>query len=232
MIFSREILIGSSSGTNCSKIQAKCRARCVRSACSRSHAARRITEEGSRMGSGVALQRSPGFLVADVDRLSGRIADRIVAPGRDLVLLRIQRPGAAGAVGGDQKAELRIGDDIDPGRGRPLAVVENDHIFARLRVKSAQPVEELERAWDSPRCAAASAFAPPGCARRAGAAGAVPRPLPVAAWRADRARMLRRAANTARAADLQQIADARAAAHRRAARRPRRARAVSSRAFC
>ena len=72
-----------------------------------------------------------GIFIADVDRLSGRIADRIIAPWRELVLLRVQRPRAARAIGGDQKAELRIGDDVDPRRRSPLAVIEHDDILAR-----------------------------------------------------------------------------------------------------
>src|ERR1700733_1304503 len=86
----------------------------------------------------------PGVLVANVNRLGGRIAHRIIGPWRDLVLLRVQRPGAAGAVGGYEKAELRIGNDVDPGCRRPLAVIENHDVFTRSGVKAAETVEILE----------------------------------------------------------------------------------------
>ena len=38
------------------------------------------------------------------------------------------------AVGGSEKSKLRIGDDIDPGSGRPLRVVQDSDVFASIPV--------------------------------------------------------------------------------------------------
>ena len=42
------------------------------------------------------------------------------------------------------KPERRIGDDVDPGRRRPLAGPQDGHVFSPVGREAAQPVEELE----------------------------------------------------------------------------------------
>ena len=63
----------------------------ARSGCSRGRAARRRRR---RRGSAApsALQSSPVALVAHVERLAGRIADRVVRPRRQLVVAAVLRP--------------------------------------------------------------------------------------------------------------------------------------------
>ncbi len=87
----------------------------------------------------------PGVFVANVDGLRGGIADGIVRPRCELILLRVQRPCAAAAVRRRQKPEFRIGDHVDPRRRRPLPLAERHDVFAPLRGKPAESVEELER---------------------------------------------------------------------------------------
>ena len=60
------------------------------------------------------------LLVPDVDRLPRRVADRIVGPGRELVLAAVDRPRVPGPALGDLEAEARIRDHVDPRRRRPL----------------------------------------------------------------------------------------------------------------
>ena len=142
-------------------------------------------------------------------------------PRRELVLLRIQRPGAAGAVRRDLKSELRIGDHVDPGRRRPLIFVEDYDVFAAVRGKPAEPVEELERRRG------ARGRVPRRLARCGACAAAAPDPVPAAA-RADRsrcraARRIRRARPSAADRGPARAAGPPAArTPRRAACRPRR----------
>ena len=86
-----------------------------------------------------------GSLVAEIKHLARRIADRIVRPGRQLVFMTVARPGAAGAGFRNHEAEFGIGDDIDPGSGRPLPLVEHDHVFPAVVGESAQPIEKFQR---------------------------------------------------------------------------------------
>ena len=86
-----------------------------------------------------------GLLVADVEGLAGRIAHRIVRPGREVVLLAVHRPGGAAALGRDLEAEAGVADHVEPGRRRGLAVIEDGDVFTAALGKAAQAVEELER---------------------------------------------------------------------------------------
>ena len=100
-----------------------------------------------------------GVVVAQIDGLSGRIGDRVVRPGRELVLPAILRPGVAGARLRDLEPQSLVGDHVDPRGGRPLALAERDHVFAAVLDEAAQPVAEL----------------PHGTRRRAARARPVPR---------------------------------------------------------
>ena len=97
--------------------------------------------------------RTPQFvrlIVTQIKDFPGRVADRIVRPGRQLVFTAITTPGAAAAGLRDHKAELGISDDIDPGGWCPLAAVEHNHVFASVIGKSAESVEEFERGCCQP----------------------------------------------------------------------------------
>src|SRR5580693_6163797 len=71
-----------------------------------------------------------GIVVAQIEHLARAIADRIVRPGRQLVLAAVDRPGEAAAFRRYLEAEIRIGDDIDPGCGRGLPWPEDRDILA------------------------------------------------------------------------------------------------------
>jgi hypothetical protein len=120
-------------------------------------AMRGIDEAGiaEAMVHGVRIRRLPdgqrrgaphgaAAIVPEVNHLRRRVADRIVGPGCQLILARVQRPRAAGAVRGDLKAEVGIRDDIDPGRRRAMAFVDQGHVFAAGSGEAAQAVEILE----------------------------------------------------------------------------------------
>ena len=84
-------------------------------------------------------------LVAQIDDFTGAVADRVVRPGRELVLAAIDRPCVTAALGGDLEAKRGIGDDIHPRRGRHLIPVEDGDVFPSVLIESANSVEELER---------------------------------------------------------------------------------------
>ena len=58
--------------------------------------------------------QSARLLVAHVDRFAGCVADGIIRPGRELVLLAVHGPGKAAALGRNLKAKCGIADDVDP----------------------------------------------------------------------------------------------------------------------
>ena len=59
-------------------------------------------------------------LVAQIEGLAMRVADRVVVPGREPVLAAVARPGGGGAALGGDEAEGLVGDHVGPGQGRPL----------------------------------------------------------------------------------------------------------------
>ena len=83
-----------------------------------------------------------GLLVAQVDRLAAGVGDRIVVPRRQPQLVRVLAPGVAAAGLRDDAAEARIGDDVGPGRRRPLARRRRDDVFAAVAAEAADAVEQ------------------------------------------------------------------------------------------
>ena len=143
-IVSREILIGSSSGTNCSSSSAMpCDGvleAAVALAVSGDIGARPPRGSAARVG----RPQLAGLFVAHVDHLAGRIADRIIRPRRQLIFAAVERPGVARARFGHLKAKRGIGDHVDPGRRRPLSLAENRHVFTAVGGETAQAIEELQ----------------------------------------------------------------------------------------
>src|SRR5213593_3600579 len=81
------------------------------------------------------------LLIADVDGGSGRIADRIVEPRRETIVLAITAPDTFCAGFGNQCAELRVRHDINPGKRRVCAWTQiNDEFLPVLR-KAAETVK-------------------------------------------------------------------------------------------
>ena len=117
----------------------------VRRRCSPGHAAR-CSGWPPPAGSGVADQNSPGLLVADEDRFAGRIADGIVSPGRQPVVVAVARPRVAGAALGGDESERRVRDDVRPGLGGSAAgvLIDGDDVLAPVVGKPADAVEQLE----------------------------------------------------------------------------------------
>ena len=84
------------------------------------------------------------LVIADVDRLARGIADRIVGPGRQLILATIGGPSIPASFGRDLKAESFVGDHIDPRRRRRLAWAEHSDVFLAARPEAAEAVEKFE----------------------------------------------------------------------------------------
>ena len=139
---SREILIGSTSGTNCSSSSLIPFARMLEATVA-------VTVTGN-VGSVVpdrlrrCAPKIAGHLVANVDRFAGWISDRVIRPWRQLVLTTVLRPGVAAPFRRHLKAEARIGDHVDPRCGCRPAGIEDGHIFPAILVEAAEAVEELK----------------------------------------------------------------------------------------
>ena len=77
---------------------------------------RRRSAAGQRRG----RPEMAALFVAQVKRLSARIADRIVVPGREAELVGVLAPGVGQAALRDDGAEMRVGQHIHPRRRRHL----------------------------------------------------------------------------------------------------------------
>ncbi len=84
------------------------------------------------------------FFVAQIDRFARRIGDRIVRPGRQAVLAAVASPGIARAGLGHHETEIRIGNHIDPRRGRLLAWLEVDHVLAPSALNPPRPLSNCK----------------------------------------------------------------------------------------
>ena len=86
-----------------------------------------------------------GLIITDIKDLSRRVANGIVGPRRELVLLAVQSPGEASAFGGGGEAEGGVGDDVDPGSRGMCCALQDRHVFPAFRAKTTDSVEEFQR---------------------------------------------------------------------------------------
>ena len=96
----------------------------------------RAAAQGARCG-------APGLarlVIAHVDRLGRRVGDRIVGEWRQTVLATVGRPRERRARRGDHAAEVRVGKDVHPGRGRIHAAAEGDDVLAPVLGESADAI--------------------------------------------------------------------------------------------
>src|SRR5687768_15083112 len=86
------------------------------------------------------------LLVADKDSFTRRIADWIVFPRRQPVLVAVARPGVARTALRGNKPERRVRDDVRPGAGwKPAGIlIDCDDVLATVVSKAAEAVEQLE----------------------------------------------------------------------------------------
>src|SRR6266516_6844827 len=91
------------------------------------------------------------LLIADVDGGSGRIADRIVEPRRETIVLAITAPDTFRAGFGNQCAELRVRHDINPGKRRVCAWTQINDEFVPVLGKAAETVKVFQF-HESQRC--------------------------------------------------------------------------------
>ena len=117
------------------------------------HVCRRGVSDGKR-------RRTPqvaAVVVSEIEGFAAAVADGVVRPRRDLIFTAVDRPGVAAALGSHLEAERRIGDDVDPRRGRRLARPEDRHILGPISREAAESVEEFQVGRGTPRRRAANA---------------------------------------------------------------------------
>ena len=95
-----------------------------------------------RSGRGPELVR---VQIADKESLAHRVHHRVVRPAGDLVFTAVERPGIARARFGNEKSEIRIGDDVDPGGGGSLAFFQNDRVFSSVFGETAHAVKKFQQ---------------------------------------------------------------------------------------
>ena len=107
-----------------------------------------VTDDVGRLFAPNRLSRRAPHLacvvIADIDGFADRVAHRIVRPWGELVLAAVLRPCVAGPGLGDLEAERLVGDDVQPRRRSGLARTEDGDVFAPVRGKAAETIEELE----------------------------------------------------------------------------------------
>ena len=89
-------------------------------------------------------QSSSAIFVANVEHLARPIADGIVGPRGDLILLAVDRPRVTAALDRYLEAERGIGDDVDPRRRRPLPFAEDGYVFTSAGREAAKAIEKFE----------------------------------------------------------------------------------------
>src|ERR1700736_1120661 len=97
-------------------------------------------------------RRSPqlaGLLIAQIQCFPRTIGDRVVRPGRELILATVSGPGIPAAFCGHLEAKVRIGDDVDPrGRSR-LARSQEGQVFLASGGKAPKTIEKFEVRWSA-----------------------------------------------------------------------------------
>src|SRR5262244_1840094 len=91
--------------------------------------------------------RSPQFasvFIADVYCLTRWVADRVIGPRSELVLMAVERPSVTGTRLRNLKTEERICDYVNPRRGCPLSLAEKRHVLAAIHSEAAKAIEELQ----------------------------------------------------------------------------------------
>src|SRR3984893_1527115 len=97
-------------------------------------------------------RRSPqlaGLLIAQIQCFTRSIGDRVIRPGRELILATVSGPGIPAAFCGHLEAKVRIGDDVDPrGRSR-LARSQEGQVFLSAGGKAPKAIEKFEVRWSA-----------------------------------------------------------------------------------
>ena len=96
-----------------------------------------VLANGQRRGSPTRA----ALVVAQVDDFRLRIAHRIVVPRRQAIGLAVAAPRESQSAFAHQRAEVRIGHDVGPRRGRLASGSQIDRVLAPVRGESAQAVE-------------------------------------------------------------------------------------------
>ncbi|MNK64229.1 hypothetical protein D3C87_834640 [compost metagenome] len=105
---------------------------------------------GFEHGFGIARQRGAGRIelsclhIGDIEGLTRPVDDRIVAPGRQLIVARIAAPAETGAFGRNVEAETLVRDDVDPRMRCGLPAIEAHNIFLAVLGEAAKTVPEIE----------------------------------------------------------------------------------------
>src|SRR5690606_40247584 len=76
----------------------------------------------------------------DVDALARPVGDRVVRPGRDLVVATVAAPCKSGAFCRHMESEALIGDDVDPRLWSHSSPGETYDIMPAVAFEAAEPV--------------------------------------------------------------------------------------------
>ena len=91
--------------------------------------------------SGAGLRRCrpevPGLFITQVNGFAAAIGDRIVVPGRQAKFVGIFGPGIGTAGFRDHRAEMCIGDHVDPGRGCRIGREPGDDVLTAIGAEAA-----------------------------------------------------------------------------------------------
>src|SRR5437016_11845118 len=91
-------------------------------------------------------RRSPccaRIFVAKINDFAGWIANRIVGPRRQTVLVTVDRPGKSRAGFRNQESEVRlVRDYVRPWRRGPLAFAQHGDVFASSMSETADTIKE------------------------------------------------------------------------------------------
>ena len=90
----------------------------------------------------------PILFVAQVERLTAGVRDRVVVPGRQPELVRVLEPGVARRAFAEHGAQFRVGHHVGPGGGRGLAFAQDDHVLAAIGREGAGAVVKQELVGD------------------------------------------------------------------------------------
>src|SRR5690606_16849420 len=82
----------------------------------------------------------PAVEIMDVDALARPVGDRVVRPGRDLVVATVAAPCKAGAFGRHMESGALIGDDVDPRLWSHSSPGETYDIMPTVALEAAEPV--------------------------------------------------------------------------------------------
>src|SRR5262245_24033258 len=120
-----------------------------------------VTDDGRLLTATGRRRRRPVLtclFIANVNDLTRRITNRIIAPGSQAIRLAVACPRVTAATFGDQAAEVRVCQDVDPRRRRSLAAAQSYDILPSIWGEPTKTVVEKQRCVRASRCCLGAYF--------------------------------------------------------------------------